>query len=60
MGIHGGATAEAQRAIVEGFGITEGYLGVPIKATTAVVQAASIAGEIPVYFDKYAYAAHQT
>jgi hypothetical protein len=57
MGSHGGATAEGQRAIIEGYGITERHLGVPIKATMEVVQVGDIEGEIPVLFDKYAYEA---
>jgi hypothetical protein len=57
MGSHGGATAEGQQAIVESFGVTEEYLGVPIRATMEVIQVGSIEGEIPIYFDKYAYEA---
>ncbi|MCP4400710.1 MAG: [Fe-S]-binding protein, partial [bacterium] len=32
MGSHGGGTAEGQRAIIEGYGITEEYVDAPIKA----------------------------
>ncbi|MEE9417885.1 MAG: lactate racemase domain-containing protein [Desulfatiglandaceae bacterium] len=55
MGSHGGGTAEGQRAIVEGYGVTEEYTGAPIKATMEVVQVGSIEDGIPVYFDKCAY-----
>ncbi len=58
MGSHGGATAEGQQAIVESFGVTEEYLGVPIKSTMDIIQVGSIEGKIPVYFDKYAYEAN--
>ena len=33
MGSHGGATAEGQQAVLEGFGITEAFVGAPIRAT---------------------------
>jgi len=57
MGSHGGATAEGQRAIIEGYGITEDYIGAPVKAGMDVVQVASLENGIPVYFDKYAHEA---
>jgi hypothetical protein len=57
MGSHGGATAEGQRAIVEGYGVTEEYTGAPIKASMDVVQVTSLENGVPVYFDRYAYEA---
>ena len=36
MGSHGGATAEGQRAILEGYGITEDYVGCPIISSMEV------------------------
>jgi len=57
MGSHGGATAEGQRSLVEGFGVTEAYTGAPIRASMEVVQVGSIEHGVPVYFDKYAYEA---
>ena len=36
MGSHGGATAEGQRAVLAGYGITEATMGVPIDAGMAV------------------------
>lgn len=57
MGSHGGGTVEGQRAIVEGYGVTEDYIGAPIRATMEVVQVGSIEGNVPVFFDKYAYEA---
>ncbi|MGI6162095.1 MAG: lactate racemase domain-containing protein [Christensenellales bacterium] len=38
MGSHGGATAEGQLEILEGFGITEENMGCPIKASMETVQ----------------------
>src|SRR6185436_14437551 len=43
MGSHGGGTAEGQRGLIEGYGITEEYCGCPIRAsmeTVIVCQAA--------------------
>ena len=57
MGSHGGGTAEGQRAIVEGYGITEEYVGAPIKATMEVVEVGRTQDDIPVFFDKYAHEA---
>ncbi len=36
MGSHGGATAEGQKEVLEGFGITEKSMGVPIDASMEV------------------------
>ena len=33
MGSHGAATAEGQRKVLEGYGITEATTGVPVRAT---------------------------
>src|SRR5580704_5774714 len=33
MGSHGGGTAEGQRKVIESYGITEAFVGVPIKAS---------------------------
>ena len=57
MGSHGGGTAQGQRAIVEGYGVTEDYIGAPIRATMEVVLVGRTEDGIPVYFDKYAYEA---
>jgi hypothetical protein len=54
MGSHGGGTAEGQREIIESYGVTEDYVGCPIRATMEVVQVSTVEGEVPVYFDKYA------
>src|SRR5438093_2563894 len=37
MGSHGGGTVEGQRQIIESYGITESFVGVPIKASMEVV-----------------------
>jgi hypothetical protein len=57
MGSHGGGTAEGQRAIVEGYGVTEEYIGAPIRATMEVEKVSETEDGVPVYFDKYAFEA---
>ncbi len=57
MGSHGGGIAEEQRAIIEGYGITEDYVDAPIKASMEVIQVGRTDDGIPVFFDKYAYEA---
>lgn len=57
MGSHGGGTAEGQRAIVEGYGMTEAFLGCPIRATMETVVVCRTAEGVPVHFDRFAYEA---
>ena len=38
MGSHGGATAEGQREVVEGYGVTEEFVGAPIRSSMEVVE----------------------
>ncbi|WP_024737718.1 lactate racemase domain-containing protein [Enterocloster asparagiformis] len=54
MGSHGGATAEGQRAILEGYGIREEYCGCPIKAGTDCALIGYTGDGSPVYIDRYA------
>jgi hypothetical protein len=54
MGSHGGGTAEGQRHILESYGITEEFVGAPIRASMEVVQVASTPEGFPVYLDRYA------
>jgi hypothetical protein len=37
MGSHGGATAEGQRALIEGYGVTEEFIGCPIVSSMETV-----------------------
>lgn len=55
MGSHGGATAEGQREILRGYGVTEEFLGCPIRATMDVVQVGTTEEGMPVFVDRYAY-----
>ncbi len=58
MGSHGGGTAEGQRAILEGYGITPDYVGAEIRSSMETVIVAHTPGHnIPVHFDKHAYGA---
>ena len=57
MGSHGGGVAEAQRAIIEAYGVTEEYTGAPIKASMETVQVGATEDGVPVYFDKFAHEA---
>ncbi|MBH56908.1 MAG: [Fe-S]-binding protein [Planctomycetaceae bacterium] len=57
MGSHGGGTAEGQRAIVEGYGMTEEFLGCPIKASMETHIVCEADEGFPVHFDKHAWEA---
>ena len=57
MGSHGGGTAEGQRAIVEGYGMTDEFLGCPIKATMETHVVCQAEEGFPVHFDKHAWEA---
>lgn len=54
MGSHGGATAEGQKSMLEGMGITEDFLDAPIRATMDTVQIGVSSNGRPVYIDKFA------
>lgn len=54
MGSHGGATAEGQVEVLAGYGITEEYIGAPIRSSMEVVQLGTTEDGIPVYLDRYA------
>ncbi|NQU22971.1 MAG: DUF2088 domain-containing protein [Candidatus Nealsonbacteria bacterium] len=57
MGSHGGGTAEGQRGVIESYGITEEFLGCPIRAGMETVIVCETDEGIPVHFDRYAYEA---
>jgi hypothetical protein len=54
MGSHGGGTAEGQRRILESYGITEEFVGVPIRASMETVQVGVTAEGFPVLLDRIA------
>ncbi|HZN32256.1 MAG TPA: lactate racemase domain-containing protein [Pirellulaceae bacterium] len=57
MGSHGGGTAEGQRELIEGYGVTEQYCGCPIRASMETVVVCQAAEGFPVHFDKQAFGA---
>jgi Lactate racemase N-terminal domain len=54
MGSHGAATAEGQRKVLEGYGISEASMGVPVKATMDTVIVGNLDDGTPVHMDRYA------
>ncbi len=54
MGSHGGGTAEGQRQVLESYGITEEFVGVPIRASMDVVSLGNTPEGWPVYLDRIA------
>ena len=55
MGSHGGGTAEGQRQIIEGYGVTEAFTGAEIRASMETVIVDTTPQGIPVHFDKHAF-----
>jgi hypothetical protein len=54
MGSHGGGTAEGQRQILESYGITEEFVGVPLRASMDTVQVGVTSEGFPVLLDRIA------
>lgn len=54
MGSHGGATAEGQKTMLAALGVTEEFLGAPVRATMETEQLGFSSNGRPVYIDKYA------
>ncbi len=54
MGSHGGGTAEGQRHVLESYGITEGFVGAPVRASMDVVALGTTAEGFPVVLDRHA------
>ena len=57
MGSHGGGTAEGQRAVVESYGITEQFIGCPIRSSLETVVVTRAAAGYDVHFDRAAFEA---
>ncbi len=53
MGSHGGATAEGQHQVLTDYGVTEAYIGCPVRSSLEVVELGRVDG-MPVYMDKLA------
>ena len=54
MGSHGGANAEGQQALLEGFGIREEFVGAPIRASMDTVQVSELDDGTPLHVDRMA------
>lgn len=54
MGSHGGGLAEGQKEVLESYGITEAFVGAPIRASMEVVSLGKTQDGIPVVLDKIA------
>jgi hypothetical protein len=54
MGSHGAATAEGQKKVLESYGITEAFTGVPIKASMETRIVGNLPDGTPVHVDKHA------
>ena len=57
MGSHGGATAEGQRDVLAGYGITAETMGVEILSSMETVHIGETPHGLPVHIDKNAYGA---
>ena len=57
MGRHGGAVSEGQLRILEGYGITEETMGVPVISSMETVQIGETPHGLPVHMDKNAASA---
>ena len=57
MGSHGGGTAEGQRKIIEGYGVTEDFVQAEIRSSMETVVVDETPQGIPVHFDKNAFEA---
>jgi hypothetical protein len=57
MGSHGGATAEGQRELLEGYGITPETMGVEVRSEMDTVVLGTSPIGLPIYFDRNAYGA---
>jgi hypothetical protein len=54
MGSHGAATAEGQKKVLEGYGISEATMGVPVKATMDTTIVGNLDDGTPVHMDRFA------
>jgi hypothetical protein len=54
MGSHGAATAEGQKKVLDGYGISEATIGVPVKASMETAIVGHLPDGTPVHVDKHA------
>ncbi len=58
MGSHGGGTADGQREVLTGYGITEQSVGAEIRATMETVEVARTGTGMPMFLDRHAASAN--
>jgi len=54
MGSHGAATAEGQKKVLENYGVSENFIGAPIRSSLDTVQIGETEDGVPVLIDKIA------
>lgn len=54
MGSHGGGTADGQRQVIESYGMTESFLGCPIRSSVETIEVCRSTDGFPIYFDRIA------
>jgi hypothetical protein len=57
MGSHGGGTADGQKKVIESYGITESFVGCPIRSSMETVVVSQSELGFPIHFDRLAYEA---
>ncbi len=57
MGSHGGGTAEGQRQVIESYGVTEEFVGCPIRSSMETVVVCQTAEGFDVHCDRHAFEA---
>ncbi|MCA9055523.1 MAG: DUF2088 domain-containing protein, partial [Planctomycetaceae bacterium] len=57
MGSHGGGTAAGQREVIEGYGVTEEFVGCPIRSSMETVVVTETRRGVPVHFDRHTFEA---
>ena len=57
MGSHAGGTAQGQQALIESYGITEDFVGCPIRSCMETVVVCQTSEGFPVHFDRRAFEA---
>lgn len=55
MGSHGGATAEGQKEVLAGYGITKESMGVEVRSSMEVAELPGSKPQRPIFMDKNAY-----
>jgi hypothetical protein len=55
MGSHGGATAEGQREVLAGYGISEASMGAPIRSSLEVIELDAADLPVQLYMDAHAW-----